>query len=373
LSGELNIAIVSTNKDKYSETFIHNHLRLLPGKIHFLFDGYLPKRYSTDKGLSENVFNPVSTTENAEMELERAIARYLTAQKVQVILCEYGPSGVALLNVAKQTGIPLVVHFFGYDAYRHDVLSTYGLQYPRLFEQAAAVVVVSVDMHAQLLGLGCSPDKLQVLYCGVDTGLFSSLQAVEKSFDVIACGRFVGKKSPQTTLRAFAAMQQKCPSATLVMVGDGELLEPSRQLAQELGLGASVCFTGALTLDETASLYARARLFAQHSVATTDNDKEGTPLALLMAGACGLPVVSTRHGGIPDVVEEGKDGYLVNEHDVEGMAEAMFHLLTQPELNKTMGQHFRNKVVERFSLNGYTARLFDVLNKAANSQNKLGV
>ena len=220
---DMNVAIVSVNKDKYSETFIHNHVRLLPANIHFLFGGYLPTMFSRDKGhtvfpLIEKANKPWFSLRKKKEHDERellisALEKYLVDNRIQVILCEYGPSGVEIMESAKKLGIPLVVHFHGYDAYRSDILNSYGKRYPQLFGQARAVISVSKHMHTQLLKLGCEEKKLHQLCYGIDTSVF--YPPIEKSYTslFVACGRFVEKKAPQLTIEAFHKVLRKIPAA----------------------------------------------------------------------------------------------------------------------------------------------------------------
>jgi colanic acid/amylovoran biosynthesis glycosyltransferase len=367
----MNIALVSTNKQAYSETFIHNHLRLLPATLHFFFHGYLPSHYSTDKGITAHPFLKeqkkagirfrTTQQEDSGLHLQRAIEMYVTEQGIDLIFCEYGPSGVAMMEVSKRTGVPLAVHFHGYDAYRLDVLGSYGQHYKALFDHAKAVIGVSQHMSAQLQALGCAPSKLHCLPYGIDTGIFYIKKNIKKQNSFVACGRFVEKKSPATTLRAFASVLKKLPGATLIMIGDGELLPACITLAKELGIGQAVEFTGALDQRQIAEVYSRSLIFVQHSVTTADHDSEGTPLAILESAACGLPAVSTRHAGIPDVVDDGKTGFLVNENDVSAMTEKMLLLAMQPLLAARMGLTAAEKILSGHTLAAYTQQLWQVL------------
>ncbi len=357
---QLNIAIVSVNKDKYSETFIHNHVRLLPGNIHFLYDGYLPTRYSLDRGLTgqslqnyehNKWFNfRKKVSENEKNNLIRTIERYLAKNKVDVILCEYGPSGVELMPIAKHLNVPLVVHFHGYDAYRDDILNSYGKNYLDLFEAASAVIVVSKQMRQQLVRLGCQESKLHYLPYGVDLDLFKPNNLPKKEIVFVACGRLVQKKSPASTIKAFAKVLGEFPAAKLVMIGDGELLEDCITLAKNLGLSNSVSFKGQMNPMGVAKFFSESFAFVQHSVTTPENDSEGTPLTILESGACGLPVISTKHGGIPDIIIQGETGFLVDENDIDGMAEKMLLLIRNRELAISMGKRATEHIRANYNL-----------------------
>lgn len=372
----MNIAIISTNKDKYSETFIHNHVKLLPGNIHFLFDGYLPKQVSKDKGVtsyslleldSKKIFSFFMQREKAEKEiLQTAIEHYFTKHKIDVILCEYGPSGVELMPIAKKCNISLVVHFHGYDAYRDDILNSYGKHYKELFSISAAIIAVSKHMTEQLKNLGCPEKKIHHLCCGIDATLFKPNLNKKDNFNFISCGRFVEKKAQHLTINAFELVLRKTPSSKLIMIGDGELLQSCKELVQQLNISNSVEFMGVLNQRQIAEQFANAYAFVQHSITTFQNDSEGTPLTILEAMSAGLPIISTKHGGISDVVQDAETGFLVSEQDVEGMANNMYKLILNPTESKTMGERASEHVTQNYTLELYTQKLFEILKVSKN-------
>ena len=134
------------------------------------------------------------------------------------------------------------------------------------------------------------------------------------------------------------------------MVGDGPLLTPCRDLARGLGIESSVAFLGAQSHHVVRDEMLAARAFVQHSIEASSGDCEGTPVAILEAGASGLPVVATRHAGIPDVVIEGETGLLVDEKDVTGMASRMRRLAEDPGLAGNMGRAAREHIRRHFSM-----------------------
>lgn len=372
----MNLAIISTNKDKYSETFIHNHVKRLPGNIHLLFDGYLPKQYSSDKGMTsgslsgfkkKNWLKLFRSKTNPHTELRTGLERYLRHHRIDVLLCEYGPGGVEMLPLAQKLNIPLVVHFHGYDAYRSDILNSYGKHYRNLFAYAGAVIAVSGHMQAQLIALGCAMNTLHMLHYGIDTSVFKMIPTKREEHTFVACARFVEKKAPQNTIRAFKQVLEKFPDAKLIMIGDGELLDASMALVLELKISESIEFTGVLSQQEIAGIFHKATAFVQHSVTSTINDSEGTPLTILEAMACGLAVVTTKHGGIPDIIKEGETGFLVEEHDVDKMAEQMCRIIAEPEQAKLMGERAAEKILKEHSLLKYTDELWRIIKLQKNN------
>jgi glycosyltransferase involved in cell wall biosynthesis len=272
---------------------------------------------------------------------------------------------VLIQPACRRAGVPLVVHFHGYDASRHEILERFAAGYQRMFRRCAAVVVVSRLMQEQLVRLGAPPQNVRLNPYGVDLERFTPTDAAANPPLFVAVGRFVEKKAPQLTLLAFRRVLEACPDARLAMLGDGVLLDACRDIVRALGLSDAVDLAGRQPHERVAECLAGARAFVQHSVTPDSGDCEGMPNAVLEAGACALPVVSTRHAGIPDAVVEGETGFLVEERDVEGMAQHMTTLALDPALAGRMGAAARERMVAEFSMEQRIAALHDILKEAA--------
>jgi glycosyltransferase involved in cell wall biosynthesis len=299
------------------------------------------------------------------LTIERSLAVTLRRRKTDVVLAEYGPTGVAMMGPCEIAGVPLVVHFHGYDAYRYDLLEQYGMRYKTLFARCAAIIAVSEDMRRQLVDLGAPVQRVHHIVYGVDIDLFGECSPENNPPRFLAVGRFVDKKAPVLTLLAFTGVARSFPDAHLTMIGDGPLRAACEDLSRALGIGDRVSFPGVVDHAEVAREMARSRCFVQHSVRPRSGDSEGTPVAVLEASASGLPVVATRHAGIPDVVEDGVTGLLVAERDVDGMAEAMIELANDPDLAGRLGAAGRLRTEERNGLEISLGRLRDVVGEAA--------
>ena len=177
----------------------------------------------------------------------------------------------------------------------------------------------------------------------------------------LAVGRFTEKKAPLTTISAFAGVHSVFPEARLRMIGDGPLLAAARALAQSLGIAQEVLFLGSQDPATVQREMRQARCFVQHSVEAPSGDCEGTPVSILEACATGLPVVSTRHGGIIDVVLEGKSGYLVAERDVDGMSARMLSVISQPELAADLGKRAQQQIRDNHSQEQSLAHLWSII------------
>lgn len=358
------VCLVTT--DRMTETFIRAHASGLPAETVTL-DGWPPR-------LNGRALYSQSVPRRAVRRLWRLLLQaggrdhrtliyrqILQGVRPAVVLAEYGTTGVRVMDACRLHGVPLVVHFHGVDASRRSVLEQHRRTYPRLFAQATAIIAVSRSMRARLIALGASPERTHYNPCGVDCTVFHPGHPETSPPVFLFVGRFVEKKAPHQLLRSFALVHAAFPEARLRMMGAGPLLAPCQKLATELNLDETVTFLGIQPPEVVRAEMSQARCYVQHSVEATSGDSEGTPVSILEAGACGLPVVSTRHGGIPDVVIEGKTGFLVDEHDIGAMAHHMVRFVRDPQLAGAMGRGARAHVSQHFSLADSLKVLWSIL------------
>jgi glycosyltransferase involved in cell wall biosynthesis len=231
-----------------------------------------------------------------------------------------------------------------------------------MFAYANGLIAVSRDMIGQLVRMGAPREKIFYNPYGVEVSQFKPVPR-KPSLQVIAVGRFVEKKAPYLTIIAFKKVLERVPEAKLVMVGSGPLHDVCRQLIKSLHIDHAVDLKGVLDQEHVAALMEQSCMFVQHSLTPRSGDSEGTPLAILEAGASGLPIVSTRHAGIMDAVVDGETGFLVDEGDVDGMAQHMYQLLTDPHLIGKMGSRGREYIAENFNVNASIKNLEDILDQ----------
>lgn len=374
-SSRLVVCQITPELGNYSETFIHAHLRLLPFDVRMIYGRnlsvfrkgednepllpfWMPNQFVTQPLVYKVVRNLGSNFS------KNGLKRYLRANTIDVVLAEYGTIGVQVMGICQELQIPLVVHFHGHDAYDQRVLSTAGRGYSELFSSATAIVAVSKDMVRQLIGLGAEPRKVFYNPYGIDLSLFGGAQPEKAPPTFISVGRFVDKKAPHLTILAWAEVVKQMTEAKLVMIGDGVLLESVRALAGALNVLNSVDFLGVLPHDEVAIAMRNARAYVQHSICPSYGDSEGTPVSILEACATGLPIISTKHGGIQDVVEDGETGFLVDEMDVRGMADKMLQLAHDSDLAGKMGRAARTIIKEKFLMEDSINNLAHIITQA---------
>ncbi|MEA5441883.1 glycosyltransferase [Cyanobium gracile] len=367
----LKIAIFTTNRQAYSETFIRAHINNLPFDILTVFhnergfeDAY-GKQIAKSKTIAAKLKDFLLNRPKAQMTQRGDVADWLQKNRPSAILAEFGPIGAMMCHESEQARIPLVVHFHGADASNKDMIQEYRKGYEDMFRIAKAIVVVSNQMFNSLVELGAPIEKIVVNTYGADQIFFSGSFPSHSDQILLSVGRFVEKKSPMLTILSFSLVVRKFPNAKLWMAGDGPLLEAARQFTHALSISSNVEFLGVLTPDRVREKMRQVRGFVQHSLHASNGDAEGTPVGIIEAQLAGLPVVSTRHAGIPDVVEDGKTGYLVEEGDWEEMAEAMLTLLKDPLLAGSLGKAARERALPRFTLESHIANLAEIIVRAS--------
>jgi colanic acid/amylovoran biosynthesis glycosyltransferase len=352
-----NLCIIKPNKSAFSETFIQMHIDRLGGNKKVLYGGAFPVYDHEDKTLIRSKWGLLVYLIQKRVFKQkkigirtRALTNYLKENKIDAVFAEYGMVGASVTEACKLAGVPLIIHFHGADVYHRDTVAAYSHLYQDAFKYASAFIAVAAEMADTLKQMGASADKVYTASCGVDTSAFPLLDISGSGRDFLFVGRFVEKKSPQSLVRAFKIVNEKYADARLWMVGTGPLFDETKKLIAQLGLQEVVTLTGVLKSDEIKDLMAKMRAFVQHSVTAANGDKEGTPVTVLEASSSGLPVISTRHSGIKEAVIDGETGFLVDEHDINGMAEKMIILADDAGLAIKMGNAARIHMINNYDI-----------------------
>ena len=361
-----NICIITPTKPKVSETFIQAHIDKIIGNK-FLLYGDFPNLIYNNKKITvfyrknrllrrlerllphfiyEKFIDPINGSDETAYA---AIGNFYIKNKIDVIFTEYGSTGANILPIAKAHNIPLIVHFHGVDAHQNWYVERYGEVYKKMFEYAKNIISVSNVMSRQLISLGALPEKIILNPCA-PRDLFFELASDYSSNKFLTIGRFTDKKAPHLTILAFNKVVEVHPEAKLIMIGDGPLLNSCKSLTKALNIREKVEFTGALMPHEIIAIMPQCFCFLQHSITAPDGDSEGTPVAILEAGASGLPVVSTKHAGLMDVVIHGQTGFLVDEKDIDGMSQNMIQLFENRTLCKELGRNAKEHIGHNFNM-----------------------
>ena len=378
----MKICNIQTSQQGYSETFIREKIKRIPAEVTIvygregrpIFSGngkpLLPIYAKIISRLIAKFFSvPLERVYGIvwrflpERFRDRTLAAYLKKNKFDIVLVEYGMTGLAVMNACERVNIPFVVHFHGHDAYSHKYLERYSDRYRLMFNKAAAIIAVSKDMVEQLVSLGAIREKISYIPSGANPDMFADAAPGKSGPIFVSVGRFVDKKAHYLTLLAFKKVNERFPQAKLIFAGDGPFLGICKEIANAYGLNGSVTFLGSVKHEKVAEIMRMARAFVLHCITPDSGNSEGTPNVIMEASAVGLPVVSTKHAGIMDVVVHGETGFLVEERDIDAMAEYMVKLLENPKQAEIMGQAGRERIKQYFTIEISSEKVWQLIKK----------
>lgn len=293
------------------------------------------------------------------------LLRELRAFGPDLVHAHFGVDGVYAQPFARRLQVPLVVSVYGYDVSRLPRFQllpvswfVYWRNFGALAQHATRFLAYTEFLAGQLERRGVPPEKITVHYPGIPTDRFVVQRPVEdRPPNVLFVGRFVEKKGLPDLVRAFGRVAAGRPEARLLLVGDGPLRPRVERLVQELNLSDRVDFPGFASQSELRGWFERAALFCHPSVTTARGETEGLPFSILEAQAAGLPVVATRHAGLPEGVADGNTGLLVGERDPAALADAMGSLLGSRDRLAAMSRAAASHARERFDLRRQASRL----------------
>jgi glycosyltransferase involved in cell wall biosynthesis len=300
----------------------------------------------------------------SDLRALRSLKDVIGRGRPDIVHTHMAKAGVLGRTAASRAHVPVVVHTFhghileGY--FSRAASRTFMAIERRLARRSHALVAVSGAVRDQLLAYRIGvPEQWHVIPVGLNLGpyLENAMSRVEsrqlldlprESLLVGFVGRLVAVKDPDTFLQAATRVATERGDVTFIVAGDGELRAQMESRAKQL-LGERIRFVG--WVSNLAALYSALDLVVLTS------RHEGTPTALVEAGASGRPVVATRVGGVPDVVREGASGLLVPPGDPVAAAGSMLSLLADTERRRAMGDAARAWVRDRFSLERLTGDL----------------
>ncbi len=321
-------------------------LRIMKGKFLFLLNFYKdPKKMLK----SINIFR--RDKDFVSLKILYYIIPFL-GKNYDIIHSHFGNNGEIGVYLRKGgfSG-KLVTSFYGYD------LSTFiesggEKVYKKLFSNGDLFLPICDYFREKLINLSCDPDKIKLHQIGIDLNRYKfidrNLEKVEV-VNIVTAGRLIEKKGYIYSINAMKELSLKNRKFLYTIIGEGPLKKELIRLVDDLGLDRYVKFAGIVNQSELLEYYKRSHIFLLPSTIAVSGEEEGTPTVLLEAQAMGLPVVSTCHSGIPEIVVHGKSGYLIQERDIEGISKYLNILIDDPDLRKKMGQYGRNFVKKNYN------------------------
>lgn len=265
----------------------------------------------------------------------------------------------SVLNKPKSFKSILIVafHIFSY--------ITIGLKFVRSLD---AVIAVSTMVRDETIkGFFVKKEKIFVVWNGIDTEKYmpcNKLDAIKERYGIknekiiLALGRLEQEKGTQFAIHALPRIIKEIQDVKLVIVGSGKYLNELKYLAYKLNIERNVIFSGNISDSEILMHYNLADVFITPTIRV-----EGLPLVIAEAMACGKPVIASNIGGIPDMVEEGVNGFLIPPGDVKALEEKILEILSNKELANKLGANARRTVLERFDINKMMGKTVKVYNE----------
>ena len=280
-----------------------------------------------------------------------SFSKLVRANDISLLHIYFGNNGVFWLPLFRKRAIPIIVSFHGADVAVGFNTPSGQRRLKQVFEAADLLLARSHSIRQSMIAAGCSPDKIRIQRTGIpgsDFGYRPRGFPDEGRFQFLQACRLIEKKGVEVTLKAYAKFFERWPNSNLAIAGDGPLRKPLEQLAQQLGIGGRVAFTGFLTKEQLIKAYYESHVFIHPSERTSAGDNEGIPNSLLEAMATGLCSIATRHGGIPEAIEHLENGVLVEEHDFEGVHSWMNRLAGDWSLAVELGRRAAETISREF-------------------------
>ena len=276
-------------------------------------------------------------------------------ESYDVFHCHFGPNGniAALLKDVGLINGRIVTVFHAYELTR--LIRNRGEHiFDDLFRIGDLFMPISYKWKLRLEELGCPREKIVVHRMGVDTNTFQFRDRAaftKTTIKILTVARLVEKKGVEYAIRAFAGSFNNKNDVEYLIAGNGPLRDELEKLTESLGIADNVSFLGWKNQDEIADLMNNVHIFILPSVTGKDGNQEGLPVVLMEAMARGIPVISTYHSGIPELVEDGVSGFLVPERDVEALSVKMKQLVENQKLWSSFGSEGRKKIEQEFDIN----------------------
>jgi glycosyltransferase involved in cell wall biosynthesis len=288
-------------------------------------------------------------------ELKAYLRTLLIACGIDLVHVHFGYAANDVVGVTRDR--PYVLSLHGHDV--TGLLAGDPGRYRRVAAAVDAVIVPSRFLRDAAAAAGFAADRVHVIPSGVDTAFFTPVEPPAGPPVVAFVGRLVEKKGIDTLLAAWPSIVAGVPEAELHVVGDGPLRQRVEDAVTDRGDVRYDAPDARRPREQVRDLLRRAAVVVTPSHVGADGDSESLLLVNLEAAACGRPVVSSRHGGIPEYVEDGITGVLVEPADATTFAAAVVALLRDPPRAAALGAAARNRVGQ-WDVGGCTARVDDL-------------
>ena len=296
--------------------------------------------------------------------------RLLSRKPYDILHCHYGPMGqIGILLRHMGINAKVCTTFHGFDISRY-ISNKDDEFYETLFTNGDIFLPISEYWKQRLLALQCPKEKIFVHHMGIDPRKFEyhpPNMSKEDPLTVLTVGRLTEKKGHAYAIRAVAKLYNKKRAIRYWIAGDGHLRKELQDLAELLEVNHIIQFLGAMNHHELIRLYRESQVFMLPSIDADDGDMEGIPVVLMEAMSSGLPVISTYHSGIPELVKNNISGLLVPQRDVDALSTKLTYLLEHPDIAIEMGCQGRTYAEKYFNIHTLNKRLVEIYKNVSGS------
>lgn len=282
---------------------------------------------------------------------------------VELMHAHFGYDGYKMLPLKKKLGVPMITGFYGLDASKYLRSAEWREKYRVLFQEGELFLALGPRMQEALVQAGCPKEKIRIHNLGiaVEDFPFCVRQLPPGGVARLIMGAsFREKKGIAYALEAAALLRDRRVNFHLVIAGDGELRPQIERQIARLNLSRHVELPGYVEPHAFRKMMEQAHILILPSVTASDGDMEGTPFVLIEALAMGMPVISTYHADIPEIVQDGVNGFLVPERDSAALADRLIHLIEHPEIWEPMGNAGRAHISAHFNAGEQFQKLLQI-------------
>ena len=275
------------------------------------------------------------------------ISRIIDREAVSLVHVYFGTEAARLLSWLPDATVPVIVSFHGADV--SEAISNSELE--KVCSAATLVLHRSDSLRSALLSRGVPPSKLRANPTGVPVPEEMTPRTFSraKPLRLLQACRFIEKKGLDISMEAVKKLIDRGIDVQLTLAGDGPQRAELEALAVRFGIASRVRWTGFIAPEALCEEYRQNDIFLHPSRETGTGDREGIPNSLLEAMAHGRVVVASKHSGIPEVIENGINGWLVDHADPSLLADAVLNAIADPSSAISMASAARKTVIDRFS------------------------
>lgn len=287
------------------------------------------------------------------------LAREMKRRGINHVHVHFANSEAAIaLYAHKACGIQYSFTLHGPDCFYNMVLGNFEAK----VAHAAFIVTISHFATGQVVRVAGveSMKRMDIVRCGVDPERYTPLArtaSTDDVFNIVCTGRLTPTKGQALLVDACKTLSDEGRDFRCVFIGGGDDFEPLKQRVQDYGIGDKVSLTGPLPQDGVRDHLQKAHLFALPSFA------EGVPVVLMEAMSMEIPCISTRVGGIAELIEDGVNGYLVHSGDADGLASRLRDAMDHRQQLPKLGEAARQRILEQFDVRKSGARLAEIFKR----------